>query len=106
MTEQDLIDKGYTESPINFVFGKCADKFYQKAMRSLAGTRTFFISIFVYLPNERIDYLGFQPESQFKTNHGTSFNITMLPNADTTIEDIEKFFGNIYTNMKCTPYDN
>ncbi len=66
----------------------------------------YFINIDVF--DDLIQYslsCGFQPEVQFNLQNGEAFNVTFLPRTDTTIENVETFFANVYKSMRCAPYE-
>lgn len=104
MTEQDLIDAGYTQFTDKFKHAECA---YQKRVRSDTGTR-YFINVYVYdfsqynFPTNNTK--AFELDCQFIDANGDYMNI-LFSVSNMTIEKMEQKIEHIFTALEFVDYD-
>lgn len=105
ITKQDLIDAGYRLYDAKQFNG--AQALYQKCIYD-GNNKLYYISIFWFDFKELKNHPtgeGWQPEIQFNRADGTCFNVTMLTDKKTTVNDIAAFYSELYDKMGCVPYE-
>lgn len=108
MNECELISTGFREHPVNeFQQSKHISRFWQKCYYTKEGNKKYFVNI------EEIDLTGFtfsplgivyEANVQFETRNEEQFNCSLI-NHNPTIEQIEKFFEDLFVKMECRNYD-
>lgn len=106
ITKENLLKSGYRAYKTNIkTNNECYVESYEKRFDDEKGKK-YFIHYDCY-DNRRlskhITKIDFQAKAQFNTNKET-FNITYLIN-NTTIEDVEQFFEEIFKKMNCKHYE-
>lgn len=82
---------------------------WQLCVRDNEGNKLYFITIAEYDNKEfpgieqRAGRYSFEPEGQFVTSQGVTFNFTMI--GAESIEQVFSFFNEAYNKLGCVAYD-
>ena len=87
------------------------DTGWQLCVRDKEGNKKYYITIAEYDNSKYPDLMkalscthSYQPEGQFETEDGITFNIEMLVHNE-TVQDVLDFFEKIYYRMDCKAYE-
>lgn len=82
---------------------------WQLCVRDDEGNKLYFITIAEYDNKEfpgieqRLGRYSFEPEGQFVTSKGVTFNFTMI--GAESVEQVLSFFNEVYNKLGCVAYD-
>lgn len=96
-----LLENGYKQFTPNPLHPN-AFRAYQKCVRGESG-KLYFITVYEYHAHHEELFNRFEAEGQFNTVHGITFDVLM--HHGFTFTQLEIFFGKIYADMGCVPYD-
>lgn len=108
ISQEELIKAGFKR----FVQRGCwqyTDTGWQLCVRDTEVNKLYFITIAEYDNKEfpgieqRAGRYSFEPEGQFVTSKGITFNFTMI--GAESIEQVLEFFAELYDKMECKPYE-
>lgn len=110
ITQEALKEVGFKKfTQKNFL--QYTDTGWQLCVRDEEGNKKYYVTIAEY---DNSKYLGitkalkyaysYQPEGQFETEDGITFNIEMLVHNE-TVQDALDFFERIYCRMNCKSYE-
>ena len=108
ITQQDLIAAGFKKFNQKNLW-QFTETGWQKCIRDKEGNKKYFITIAEYDNSNFPDILknsgkySFQPEGQFETEDGITFNIEMLH--PKSVGEVLDFFEKIYYRMNCLQCD-
>ena len=107
LTVKDFTDNGYKQFPNSGLNN--SDFGLQKLISDEVGKR-YYITVWVYdwtsyekyhLPYE----ISFAPDVQLRLQNGMNFNVEMLLNPDSTIQNIEYFYNEMWEKFNCQYYE-
>jgi hypothetical protein len=82
--------------------------FWQKRFVNERGIKyhiEFYEYDYAQFRNHPTKDVSYEPKAQFHKENDVVFNVAYLPNAQDTIESIEKFFESVFVQMNCTYYE-
>ena len=104
LTDQDFIDNGYKRFTQQFLNN--ADYGLQKLIKDDKGKR-YYITVYAF-DFSKYDFeqkTGYQPEVQFKTQDGIYLQVSMILHKDSTVEQIELHYRNLFDKMQIEYYE-
>lgn len=109
LTVKDFTDNGYKQfSNSNKAFNN-SDFGLQKRIDDEVGKR-YFITVWVYdwskyPQHNQPNKLSFAPDVQLRLQNDMHINVQMLLNQDSTVQDIESFYHEMWEKMNCQYYE-
>jgi hypothetical protein len=106
--KEKFLKKGYT------LYNQFGKDFLQKSIRDNDGNKKYFINISIHdfrdlksrmdhLKNDFPDF-GYEGDVQFNLKDDTTFNIHLLDVK--SVEQVEKFYEDIFQKLDCRYYDD
>ena len=107
LTVKDFTDSGYKQFPSSGLNN--SDFGLQKLIGDEFGKR-YYITVWVYdwakYEKYNLPYrISFAPDVQLRLENGTNVDVLMLLNQDSTIEDIESFYNDMWEKFNCHYYE-
>ena len=108
LTVKDFTDSGYKQFPNSGLNN--SDFGLQKLISDEFGKR-YYITVWAYDWEKYPQYnrqhkMTFAPDVQLQLQNGMNFGVEMLLNSDSTVEDIESFYNEMWEKFNCQYYES